>query len=259
MSREALLPKPGDYLTFPASESLRHPEKHSSDNGAVIRDTIIGFADGLTVPFALTAGLSSIGSTRLVILGGLAELFSGAISMGLGAYLAAKTEAKTYEVEELRERREVEEMPEAEEEEIYEIFDEYNLSRETVRPLVESLRQDKDMWVKFMMDFELKLEKPALNRAWISALVMGLSYFLGGLVPMLPYFFLNNIQHALFTSIGITVVVLLIFGYVKASATSCPRKTCWYSAFQTLLVGALAAATSYAIVRGVDSLKPGKG
>lgn len=140
-----------------------------------------------------------------------------------------------------------------------------------------------------MMDFELKLEKPALNRAWISALVMGLSYFLGksiyfvnlkqevfptrpdcsptrstltlslgGLVPMLPYFFINDIHHALFTSIGITVVVLLIFGYVKASATSCPRKSCVYSAFQTLLVGALAAATSYAIVRGVDSFKAGK-
>ncbi|KAB2570244.1 hypothetical protein BFW01_g5622 [Lasiodiplodia theobromae] len=257
MSREALLPKPGAYLTFPASESQRHPEKHS-DNNAVIRDTIIGFADGLTVPFALTAGLSSIGSTRLVILGGLAELFSGAISMGLGAYLAAVTESKTYQVEEARERREVEQMPEAEEEEIYEIFDEYNISRETVRPVVEALRQDKEMWVKFMMDFELKLEKPALNRAWISALVMGLSYFLGGLVPMLPYFFLNNIHHALFTSIAITVVVLLIFGYVKASATSCPRKTCWYSAFQTLLVGALAAATSYAIVRGVDSMKAGE-
>ncbi|KAK7518978.1 Ccc1 family [Phyllosticta citriasiana] len=254
MSSQPLLPKYPNQL--PPSEAPQHPEKHSGNN-EIIRDTIIGFADGLTVPFALTAGLSSIGSTRLVILGGLAELFSGAISMGLGAYLAAVTESKAYEVEEARERHEVVHMPNAEEEEIYEIFEEYSLPRETVKPVVEALKNDHDMWVKFMMDFELKLEKPALSRAWISALVMGISYFLGGLVPMLPYFFLSKIKDALFTSIGITVAVLLIFGYVKASATGCPRKTCLSSAVQTLVVGALAAATSYAIVRGVDSLKPG--
>ncbi|KAF2460128.1 VIT family-domain-containing protein [Lineolata rhizophorae] len=241
--------------TAASSASSSHSEQHSS-HGEIIRDTIIGFADGLTVPFALTAGLSSTGSTRLVILGGLAELFSGAISMGLGAYLASITEKKAYEVEEAREYREVAEQPLAEEEEIFEIFDNYGIERERVMPVVEGLKMNPDMWVKFMMDFELKLEKPNTRRAWISAFVMGMSYFVGGLIPMLPYFFVA-LPTALFVSIAITVVILIVFGYVKAAVSGTDRAGCLFSAVQTLLVGAAAAGTSYAIVRGVDSLKHG--
>ncbi|ORY04689.1 Ccc1 family, partial [Clohesyomyces aquaticus] len=228
-----------------------HHEKHT-EHGAVVRDAIIGFADGLTVPFALTAGLSSIGSSKLVIIGGLAELFAGSISMGLGAYLAALTEKKHYEVEEERERREVEEMPEAEEEEIYEIFQPYGVKRETVRGVVEELKEDKESWVRFMMQFELNLVKPKVSRLYISALVMGLSYLLGGLIPMIPYFAIPNVTKALFVSIGITVVMLLSFGYVKAIVTGTTRKAAVWSAFQTLAVGVLAAAASYGIVRGID-------
>lgn len=129
------------------STSSGHAEGHST-NGIFIRDSIIGFADGLTVPFALTAGLSSLGSSKVVILGGLAELFAGSISMGLGAYLAAKTDLKHYEVEEKRERREVKDCPAAEEEEIYDIFDQYGIPRLASAGVVESLKKDEDAWVK---------------------------------------------------------------------------------------------------------------
>jgi len=236
-------------------EPFPHAEHHTH-NGAIIRDTIIGFADGLTVPFALTAGLSSIGSSRVVIIGGLAELFAGAISMGIGAYLAAVTEQKHYEVEEARERREVEEKPDAEEEEIYEIFAKYDMSHDVVQPVVEHLKKDKDTWVRFMMDFELCLEKPDTSRAWISALVMGFSYFVGGLIPMTPYFTHPDVNHALFISIGITAVMLVAFGYVKAIFTGTCRKGAVESAVQTLFVGVLAAGSSYGIVKGINSVYP---
>ncbi|KAK4964296.1 hypothetical protein LTR28_003862 [Elasticomyces elasticus] len=237
------------------SNKSTHSEKHTR-HGDLVRDSIIGFADGLTVPFALTAGLSSLGSSRLVILGGLAELFSGSISMGLGAYLAASTEQKHYEVEEERERKEVQECPQAEEEEIYEIFAKYGITRAAAKGVVEVLKEDEENWVKFMMDFELKLEKADTNRAWIEALVMGVSYFLGGLLPMIPYFAFQNVNHALFTSIGITVLILIVFGYFKAIITGTTRRDAIISAGQTLLVGVVAAGASYGIVRGVDSVQP---
>ncbi|KAK3116951.1 Protein ccc1 [Teratosphaeriaceae sp. CCFEE 6253] len=232
--------------------TMPHKEGHTG-HGELVRDTIIGFADGLTVPFALTAALSSLGSAKLVILGGLAELFAGSLSMGLGAYLAAVTEMKHYEVEELRERAEVKEKPKAEEEEIYEIFEQYGIARTQSKGVVEGLKANEDMWIRFMMDFELKLEKPRTKMAWIEGLVMGVSYFLGGLLPMIPYFAFTNVNHALFTSIGITVLVLVVFGYVKALVTGCRQADAAWSAVQTLIVGAVAAGASYGIVRGVNS------
>jgi len=234
---------------------LNHDEHHG-DYGDVIRDIIIGFADGLTVPFALTAGLSSLGSAKLVIIGGLAELFSGAISMGLGAYLAAVTERDHYLSEEKREQEEVQTKPEAEKEEIYEIMDGYGVDRKATKPLVEALASDTVQWVKFMMDFELKLAKPNVSRAWISAATMGLAYFIGGLIPMIPYFAMKDVTHALFISIGITVVILLLFGYIKNYFTVGTKRAGAYGAIQTLFIGVLAAATSYAIVRAIDSKQP---
>ncbi|KAK7181183.1 hypothetical protein DPSP01_013771 [Paraphaeosphaeria sporulosa] len=236
--------------------SLPHAERHSS-HSALLGPIIIGFADGLTVPFALTAGLSSVGSLNLVILGGLAELFAGAISMGLGAYLAAATEDKHYRVEEAREWEEVETCPEMEEAEIYELMlKEYGLGRECIKPVVEGLMKDKGMWVKFMMDFELKLARPTTSRRWVEALCMGVSYFLGGLVPMIPYFAYKDVNYALFTSIGVTVVILVIFGYVKAIVTGCTRHDACISSMQTLAIGVLASATSYGIVRGFNQIRP---
>jgi predicted membrane protein (TIGR00267 family) len=263
-----------------------HLEKHTAYTEQ-LSNVIIGLADGLTVPFALTAGLTAyvaasnpymheaangyprVGSIRLIIIGGLAELFAGAISMGLGAWLAAETERKHYEVEEAREFREVKNMPQKEEEEIYEIFEQYGISRSAAKGVVDDLTRNEDMWVKvrervsksheksaefsqFMMQFELKLEKPDTSKSWISAFVMGLSYFLGGLVPMLPYFFMRKVNDALLMSIGITAVILLVFGYVKAIITGTGRRNALLSAVQTLVVGALAAGASYGIVRGIN-------
>ncbi|KAK7987102.1 VIT family-domain-containing protein [Apiospora saccharicola] len=234
-------------------EHHRHTsdERHTN-NADVLRDVIIGFADGLTVPFALTAGLSSLGDTRLVVMGGLAELFSGAISMGLGAYLAAATELEHYQSEEARERDEVVHKPEAERQEIFDILSGYGISRRAAEPLVEELAQDPEEWVRFMMDFELKLEKPDPNRAWISAVTMGLSYFIGGLVPMIPYFLMQRASDALFVSVGITVVILLVFGYIKNWVTIRNNRAGVKGALQTLLIGALAAGTSYGIVRALN-------
>lgn len=218
-------------------DSASHDEHHSN-NTSLIRDITIGFADGLTVPFALTAGLSSLGSTKIVVIGGLAELFSGMISMGLGAYLAAATESQHWKAEYERECWEVEHCqfahatfegqlltkpetgPDKEREEIYEVLDKYGVSRDGARGVVDELcvatPKGKERWVRFMMDFELQLPEPETTAAWKSALTMGLSYFVGGLIPMIPYFIMDSAQQALFVSIAITVVILLIFGYVKS-------------------------------------------
>jgi VIT1/CCC1 family predicted Fe2+/Mn2+ transporter len=237
------------------SSRNNHLEHHAS-NGDVIRDIIIGFADGLTVPFALTAGLSSLGNTQLVVMGGLAELFSGAISMGLGAYLAAATEREHYFSEEARERAEVVSKPDAEREEIFAIMAKYYVSREAATPLVDDLCQNTDQWVRFMMDFELRLEAPNVNRAWISALTMGSSYFIGGLVPMIPYFVMRDATKALFVSIGITVVILVVFGFIKDWITVRTTRAGVWGAIQTLTIGVIAAGTSYGIVRGLNAKDP---
>ncbi|KAH7407144.1 Ccc1 family [Cadophora sp. MPI-SDFR-AT-0126] len=229
-----------------------HEENHT-DHGPVVRDIIIGGADGLTVPFALTAGLSSLGSTKLVVIGGLAELFSGAISMGLGAYLAAVTERDHYLCEEQRERDEVQDKPEEEKEECYVILEKYGVPRATLVPVVDALASNTERWVQFMMDFELRLEKPNISRAWISGATMGLSYFVGGLIPMIPYFIISNVTHALFVSIAVTIVVLILFGFAKNYIVMKTAKAGFYGAVQTLFIGVLAAGTSYGIVRAIDS------
>ncbi|WPH05055.1 Vacuolar iron transporter [Acrodontium crateriforme] len=242
--------------------------------GIVIRDCIIGFADGLTVPFALTAGLFLLGSTRLVVLAGLAELFAGSVSMGLGAWLAAITDAKYYDIEHEKKRREVQETPAEEEEEMYGIFSKFGIEREECRIMAERLKRDEEMWVLFMMRFELRLEKPFLKGAWVEGLVMGISYFVGsfaldefhrsstitkretgGLLPMIPYFILKQVNHALFVSIGITFMVLLAFGYAKAMVIGAKGWDAGKSAIQTLIVGALAATVSYGIVRGFNTVQ----
>ncbi|RHZ55406.1 VIT1/CCC1 transporter family protein [Aspergillus thermomutatus] len=239
-------------LAVEQPNQLHSATEEHSEAGAFVRDVIIGFADGLTVPFALTAGLSSLGSSKLVIVGGLAELFSGAISMGLGAYLAAVTDRDHYKCEEKREREEVCMKPEAEMEEIHDILSGYGISAEACQMVVNCLARDEENWIRFMMDFELKLEKPNISRAWISAATMGVSYFIGGLLPMVPYFAMTDVTHALFVSIGVTFVVLLSFGFLKNFVMLKTKRAGLYGAVQTLFVGALAAGTSYGIVYGID-------
>ncbi|KAK1775449.1 VIT family-domain-containing protein [Copromyces sp. CBS 386.78] len=230
--------------------------KKSNPLDGLFRDIILGFSDGLTVPFALTAGLSTLGSTKLVIMGGLAELFSGMISMGLGAYLAGVTERQHWEAEHSRKSWEVTNLPQLEQSEILSILeDDYGVSRPTAAALVQDLcrKGNEQNLVRFLMDLQLRMMEPDLNRAWVSAGVMGLSYFVGGLIPMVPYFFMERTGEALWVSVVITAIILLVFGFVKNWVTIRTREAGVWGAVQTLVIGALAAGTSYAIVRALDS------
>lgn len=223
------------------------------DTTDILRDVIIGFSDGLTVPFALTAGLSSLGSSKIVIMGGLAELFSGMISMGLGAYLAAVTERDHYSSQEERERCNVDAMPEAQRAEVYAILEKYSVSRAAAQPLVDELCRNRGQWARFMVDFSLRLEKPNIHRAWISGVTMGLSYLIGGLIPMIPYFVMPHVGQAFMVSIGVTAAILLIFGYVKNYVAIRNHRAGLWGAIQTLIIGVLAAGTSYVIIKALDS------
>jgi len=225
-----------------------HQEKHF-ESAEVVRDIILGLSDGLTVPFALAAGLSSLGDSQLVIFGGVAELVSGSISMGLGGYLAARSEIEHYKTERAREEREVEVCPMDEEEEIIEILEPYGMDRPSLRPLLDRLRANPPKFVDFMMKFELGLECPDSRRSWVSALTIGISYLLGGLIPLLPYFFTRDSMDALFVSVAITSLTLLIFGYVKSRLVN--PKQAWWGAIQTLAIGAAAAAASFGMVKAL--------
>ena len=181
----------------------------------VVRDIVIGLSDGLTVPFALAAGLATLNSSRLVVTAGMAEVVAGAISMGLGGYLAGLSEIEHYDAERAREVHEVETIPEREEDEIVEIFEPYGLSRNDLEPMLKALKNDKESWVDFMMKFELQLERPSAFRSWISAITIGLSYLLGGLIPLIPYMIILEANNAMMVSIGVTLLSLFIFGFVK--------------------------------------------
>jgi vacuolar iron transporter family protein len=223
-----------------------HIEGHFQSSDSV-RDVVIGLADGLTVPFALAAGLSGVvASTRLVVVAGLAEIAAGSIAMGLGGYLAARGDAEHYASEKLREEREIVERTHDEEEEIYEIFEQYAVPRDAATPVLNALKQNPAAWVDFMMRFELGLEAPAPNRAHRSALTIATSYILGGLIPLLPYMLATDAYAALRLSVIITLVALACFGAVKGQLLG----TGWLrSAIQTTLIGGAAAAAAYALAR----------
>ncbi len=190
-------------------------EKHlkSSD---FITDIVIGMSDGLTVPFALAAGLSgAVASSAIVTTAGIAEIVAGSIAMGLGGYLAGQTEQEHYESELKREYEEVERVPEREKEEIREVFEGYGLTPEAQEIVVEAISKDKDKWVDFMMRFELGLEKPNPNRARNSALTIGISYIVGGFVPLVPYFYVNDPKSGLLYSAEITLLALLVLAISK--------------------------------------------
>ncbi len=223
-----------------------HVEKHFTAS-ARIRDIVIGMSDGLTVPFALAAGLSgAVDSTRVVITAGLAEIAAGSIAMGLGGYLAARTDAEHYASEYDREVRETEELPEEEEAEVARVFRGYGLKEETVKLVTDAICADRKRWIDFMMKFELGLEEPNPNRARASALTIALSYIAGGMVPLAPYFFLRSVHTALIASVVVTLLALLVFGYIKGRYTT-PRPG--RSAWQTMAVGGLAAAAAFLIAR----------
>jgi VIT1/CCC1 family predicted Fe2+/Mn2+ transporter len=203
-----------------------------------VRDIVIGMADGLTVPFALAAGLSgAVDSTRVVITAGLAEIAAGSIAMGLGGYLAARTDAEHYASERAREVRETIEIPEEEKREVAELFEGYGLSATLSRNAADEMSKDKRRWIDFMMRFELGLEEPDPRRARTSALTIALSYVAGGLVPLAPYFVFSTMGAALRASIVVTLLALMLFGYIKGRFTV---KRPFRSAWQTVVVGGLA-------------------
>ncbi|RKO95821.1 DUF125-domain-containing protein, partial [Caulochytrium protostelioides] len=220
----------------------------------IIRDIIVGLADGLTVPFALAAGLSSFDDSRIVVTAGLAEIAAGTISMGLGGLLAGMSEIEHYDSERLREKLEVETMPDREEEEIYEIFEPYHISRQAVQPILTQLRANPEKWIDFMMKFELCLERPSINRSWISALTIGLSYLVGGFVPLSPYFFIPKARDALYYSAAVTLMTLFAFGYTKSRVMGTPRPL--YNGLQMLFVGSLAAFTAFQVARIFPQSEP---
>ncbi len=221
-------------------------EKHlkSSD---FITDMVIGMSDGLTVPFALAAGLSgAVDSAAIVTTAGIAEIVAGSIAMGLGGYLAGQTEQEHYEAELKREYDEVERVPEREKEEIREVFEDYGLSPEAQEIVVEAISKDKDKWVDFMMRFELGLEKPNPNRARNSALTIGISYITGGFVPLIPYFFVKHPVEGLKYSAVVTILALLIFGYFKSKVTDQnPIK----GALKVTSIGAAAATAAFLVAK----------
>ena len=225
-----------------------HVESHFTAGDAV-RDVAIGIADGLTVPFALAAGLSgAISSTAIVVTAGIAEISAGSIAMGLGGYLAARSDAEHYQSEFRREQEEVETKPEAERAEVAEVLLSFGLTSDQAAPIVESLSRDSDAWVRFMMRFELGLEEPDPKRAPRSAGTIAIAYIVGGFVPLSPYFCFAKASSALPWSVGVTLVALAAFGAVKGRFTGVsPFK----AGFQTVAVGGLAAAAAFQIARWV--------
>lgn len=210
-----------------------------------VRDFVIGMSDGLTVPFALAAGLSSaVDSTAIVITAGLAEIAAGSIAMGLGGYLAGRTEIEHYDSEEKREYDEIERLHEVEIKETKEIFAGYGLDDETQEKIARTMAKDPKRWVDFMMRFELGLEKPDKNRAHQSAFIIGLSYVIGGLIPLSAYFFTPNAVVGLAYSTVITLVCLIVFGLIKSKLTGQPL---FRGTMRVTLVGAAAAAAAFAI------------
>jgi vacuolar iron transporter family protein len=206
-------------------------------------------SDGLTVPFALAAGLSgAVEATTIIITAGLAEVAAGAIAMGLGGYLAARTDAEHFVSERAREERETKDMPDTEAAEVADVFRSYGLNDDTVATVVTGSCADKKRWVDFMMRFELGLEEPDPKRARNSALTIALSYIAGGMVPLAPYFFFRSVHSALVGSVIVTLLALLVFGYIKGRFTTTrPFRSAW----QTVIVGGLAATTAFVIAKAI--------
>jgi len=227
-----------------------HVESHFTAS-EFVRDVVIVMADGLTVPFALAAGLSGVDTTtRIIVVAGLAEIAAGSIAMGLGGYLAAKNDADHYESELKREQREVEEIPEEEAREVLEVFENYGLTEQEAVPIVNSLRERPKQWIDFMMRFELGLEKPDPKRALRSASTIAGAYIAGGLIPLAPYMLMTHAYSALLASVAATLIALAIFGAIKGHFTGMPIAS---SAARTVIIGGLAAGAAFGIASLVSA------
>ncbi len=210
-----------------------------------LRDIVIGMSDGLTVPFALAAGLSGVvDNSNIIVVAGIAEIAAGSIAMGLGGYLAGKTEQDHYKSELKREFEEVERVPEREKQEVKEFFEQIGLSKEIQEKATEEIATDKKQWVNFMMKYELGLDEPDAKRATKSALNIGMSYIAGGIIPLLPYFIISTSTEALKVSIAATLVCLFVFGYFKSKVTGVHP---FWGAVRVMSIGALAAGAAFAV------------
>jgi vacuolar iron transporter family protein len=230
--------------------SVEHVEKHFTATAAV-RDIVIGMSDGLTVPFALAAGLTTAAAaiakgTGIIVTAGFAEIAAGSIAMGLGGYLAAKTDSEHYASELDREYRETVELPEIETEEVAKVFRDYGLSEAQMEPIVKAITGNQKKWVDFMMRFELGLEPPDPARASRSAATIAASYIVGGLIPLTPYILMRNVMSALWVSVCVTLFALFVFGAIKGHYTGVKPLR---GGAQTVLVGGLAAAAAFFIAR----------
>ncbi|MBY0403424.1 MAG: VIT1/CCC1 transporter family protein [Cyanobacteria bacterium] len=215
----------------------------------VVRDVVIGMSDGLTVPFALAAGLSgAVTSNQLIVTAGVAEIVAASIAMGLGGFLAAKSEADHYHSEHEREKKEVLEIPEEEKREIREILESYGLSESEATPVVEALSKRPKDWVDFMMRFELGLERINPKRMFTSAFTIAFSYALGGLVPLSPYLFLDTPAKGFQMSVYFTLFALFLFGFLKGKLMGMKP---FQSAWQTTLIGGVAALAAYVIAKAI--------
>lgn len=229
--------------------AMEHVERHFTA-GETVRDIVIGMSDGLTVPFALAAGLSgAVASSRVVVTAGLAEVAAGSIAMGLGGYLAARSDAEHYASELAREEREIVEVPDKEADEVMTILESYGVDHAGAATVVAAMRRSPDKWRDFMMRFELGLEEPDPRRALRSALTIAGSYVAGGLIPLAPYIAGATVKTALLVSIVVTLGALMVFGFVKGRFTGAgPIR----SAIQTTLIGGLAAGAAFAIARAIS-------
>lgn len=224
-----------------------HHHEHHFTSGDTVRDLVIGMSDGLTVPFALAAGLTgAVAASKLIVTAGLAEIAAGSIAMGLGGYLAARGDAEHYAAEQKREAEEIVEKPHAERAEVAAVFRHYGLDEAQIAPILSNFEKNEPAWVDFMMRFELGLERPDPSRGLTSAVTIGGAYVAGGLVPLTPYFFFADARAALPWSVAATGAALLAFGYAKGRVTSGEP---WRSALHTVLVGGLAAAAAFGIAR----------
>lgn len=229
--------------------TVTHVEKHFNA-GEAVRDVVIGMADGLTVPFALAAGISgAIAASHIVVTAGIAELAAGGIAMGVGGYLAARTDVEHYRAEHAREERETRELPDVERSEVAEILERYGITGETRDRVVDEVSADSKRWVEFMMRFELGLEEPDPKRALRSALTIGFAYVVGGLIPLLPYMLIPSTGRALIVSAIVTLCALFAFGFVKGRLTGIAP---FRGGLQTLVTGGIAAAVAFGLARLVS-------
>lgn len=226
-----------------------HTEEHFTA-GLAVRDVVIGMADGLTVPFALAAGLTgAIAQSNLIVTAGFAEIAAGSIAMGLGGYLAARGDAEHYASELTREEREIVQFHDVEVQEVRDVFETYGLTKEESAQVADSIAKRPKDWIAFMMKFELGLDVPDPSRAWKSASTIAAAYVVGGIIPLSAYLFIDDARGALPISVGVTLIALAVFGAIKGRFTGIPMLR---AGTQTVVIGGIAAAAAFGIARWIS-------